>query len=196
MKKKTIAGFNITCIGDDRSYSYLPSRNGDTISDLISKHILKWIDKNFKNYSWLERGSDERQYCSAGIDLPIASIFRTKYGEYPEYHTSLDNLESVVTPKGLDGGYWAIRKAIEAIERNKKYITTVLCEPQMGKRGLYPTLSTKKSKEKIKLIMDLLSFCDGKNSLIDIAEALNIAIWNLYDVIDTLEKNDLISKID
>ena len=196
MKKKIIAGFNITCIGDDRSYSYLPSRNGDTISDLISKHILKWIDKNFKNYSWLERGSDERQYCSAGIDLPIASIFRTKYGEYPEYHTSLDNLESVVTPKGLDGGYWAIRKAIEAIERNKKYITTVLCEPQMGKRGLYPTLSTKKSKEKIKLIMDLLSFCDGKNSLIDIAEALNIAIWNLYDVIDTLEKNDLISKID
>jgi aminopeptidase-like protein len=196
MKKKTIAGFNITCIGDDRSYSYLPSRNGDTISDLISKHILKWIDKNFKSYSWLERGSDERQYCSAGIDLPIASIFRTKYGEYPEYHTSLDNLESVVTPKGLDGGYWAIRKAIEAIERNKKYITTVLCEPQMGKRGLYPTLSTKKSKEKIKLIMDLLSFCDGKNSLIDIAEALNIAIWNLYDVIDTLEKNDLISKVD
>ena len=196
MKKKTIAGFNITCIGDDRSYSYLPSRNGDTISDLISKHILKWIDKNFKSYSWLERGSDERQYCSAGIDLPIASIFRTKYGEYPEYHTSLDNLESVVTPKGLDGGYWAIRKAIEAIERNKKYITTVLCEPQMGKRGLYPTLSTKKSKEKIKLIMDLLSFCDGKNSLIDIAEALNIAIWNLYDVIDTLEKNGLISKID
>lgn len=196
MKKKTIAGFNITCIGDDRSYSYLPSRNGDTISDLISKHILKWIDKNFKSYSWLERGSDERQYCSAGIDLPIASIFRTKYGEYPEYHTSLDNLESVVTPKGLDGGYWAIRKAIEAIERNKKYITTVLCEPQMGKRGLYPTLSTKKSKEKIKLIMDFLSFCDGKNSLIDIAEALNIAIWNLYDVIDTLEKNDLISKVD
>jgi len=196
MKKKTIAGFNITCVGDDRSYSYLPSRNGDTISDLISKHILKWIDKNFKSYSWLERGSDERQYCSAGIDLPIASIFRTKYGEYPEYHTSLDNLERVVTPKGLDGGYWAIRKAIEAIERNKKYITTVLCEPQMGKRGLYPTLSTKKSKEKIKLIMDLLSFCDGKNSLIDIAEALNTAIWNLYDVIDTLEKNDLISKID
>jgi aminopeptidase-like protein len=196
MKKKTIAGFNITCIGDDRSYSYLPSRNGDTISDLILKHILKWIDKNFKSYNWLERGSDERQYCSAGIDLPIASIFRTKYGEYPEYHTSLDNLESVVTPKGLDGGYWAIRKAIEAIEKNKKYITTNLCEPQMGKRGLYPTLSTKKFKKKTKLIMDLLSFCDGKKSLIDIAEALNTPIWNLYDVIDILEKNDLISRID
>ena len=195
MKKKTIAGFNVTCVGDDRSYSYLPSRNGNTISDLISKHILKWIDKNFKSYSWLERGSDERQYCAPGIDLPIASIFRTKYGEYPEYHTSLDNLENVVTPKGLDGGYWVIRKAIEAIEKNKKYITTALCEPQMGKRGLYPTLSTKKSNEKIKLIMDLLSFCDGKNSLIDIAEALNTPIWNLYDVVDILEKNDLISNI-
>ena len=104
-------------------------------------------------------------------------------------------MENVVTPKGLDGGYWAIRKAIEAIEKNKKYITTALCEPQMSKRGLYPTLSTKKSNEKIKLIMDLLSFCDGKNSLIDIAEALNTPIWNLYDVVDILEKNDLISNI-
>ena len=141
MKKKIFAGFNVSCVGDDRAYSYLPSRNGKTLSDMIAKHVLKWIDPNFVEYSWLDRGSDERQYCAPGIDLPIASILRTKYGIYPEYHTSLDNLENVVTPKGLDGGYWAIRKAIEAIEKNKKYKTTILCEPQMSKRDLYPTLS-------------------------------------------------------
>ena len=161
MKKNVIAGFNVSCVGDERAYSFLPSRNGQTLSDNVAKHVLKHTDTNFKTYTWLDRGSDERQYCAPGIDLPIASIMRSKYGQYPEYHTSLDNLENLVTPKGLDGGYWALRRAIEAIEKNKKYQVSVLCEPQMGKRGLYPTLSTKKSKEKVKLMMDLMSLCDG-----------------------------------
>ena len=192
MKNKIFAGFNVTCVGDDRAYSYLPSRNGKTISDMIAKHVLKWIDPNFIKYSWLDRGSDERQYCAPGIDLPIASILRTKYGRYPEYHTSLDNLENVVTPKGLDGGYWAIRKAIEAIERNKKYKVTVLCEPQMGKRGLYPTLSTKGTNKEVLLMMNFISFCDGQTSLLEIAESLNLPIWELYELVDKLESHSLI----
>ena len=192
MKNKIFAGFNVSCVGDDRAYSYLPSRNGKTISDLIAKHVLKWIDPNFVKYSWFDRGSDERQYCSPGIDLPIASILRTKFGRYPEYHTSLDNLENVVTPKGLDGGYWAIRKAIEAIEKNKKYKITVLCEPQMGKRGLYPTLSTKGTNKEVLLMMNFISFCDGQTSLLEIAESLNLPIWELYELVDKLESHSLI----
>jgi len=155
--------------------------------------VLKWIDPNFIEYSWLDRGSDERQYCAPGIDLPIASILRTKYGKYPEYHTSLDNLENVVTPQGLDGGYWAIRKALEAIERNKKYKTTVLCEPQMGERGLYPTLSTKDLDKEVKLMMNFISFCDGQVSLFEIAENLNLPIWELYELVDKLESHRLVS---
>ncbi len=193
MKDKIYAGFNVSCVGDDRAYSYLPSRNGKTISDMIAKHVLKWIDPNFIEYSWLDRGSDERQYCAPGIDLPIASILRTKYGKYPEYHTSLDNLENVVTPQGLDGGYWAIRKALEAIERNKKYKITVLCEPQMGERGLYPTLSTKAINKEVKLMMNFISFCDGQVSLLEIAENLNLPIWELYELVDKLESHKLIS---
>ena len=193
MKKKIFAGFNVSCVGDDRAYSYLPSRNGNTISDIIAKHVLKWTSKNFIEYTWLERGSDERQYCAPGIDLPIASIFRTKYGKYPEYHTSLDNLEKVVTPKGLEGGYWAIRRAIEAIEKNKYYKTTILCEPQMGKRGLYPTLSIKRKNENyLSLMMNLISLCDGQLSLLEIAENLNLPIWELYGVVDLLISHNLI----
>ena len=193
MKKNIFAGFNVSCVGDNRAYSFLPSRNGNTISDYIAKHILKWIEPNYVSYSWLDRGSDERQYCAPGIDLPIASILRTKYGKYPEYHTSLDNLENVVTPKGLDGGYWAIRKAIEAMERNKKYKITVLCEPQMGKRGLYPTLSTKEINEEVDLMMNCISLCDGQTSLLEIAEYLNLPIWDLYELVDKLESHSLIS---
>lgn len=192
MKKKIIAGFNISCVGDDRSYSYLPSRNGKTMSDLVAKHVLSWTDPNYVSYSWLDRGSDERQYCAPGIDLPIASIMRTKYGEYPEYHTSLDDLDNVVTPKGLDGGYWALRRSIEAIEKNKKYKVKILCEPLMSKRGLYPTLSTKNSDDTVRLTMNTLSYCDGKNSLIEIAEKLNVPIWQLYETVNKLEKHKLI----
>ena len=192
MKDKIIAGYNVTCVGDDRAYSFIPSRNGKTISDKIGKHVLKWIDSNFIQYSWLDRGSDERQYCSPGIDLPIASILRTKYGEYDEYHTSLDDLENVVTPKGLNGGYWAIRKAIEAIEKNKKYKVSVKCEPQMSKRGLYPTLSTKEFDNKVKLMMDFISFSDGECSLLEIAGNLNVPMWDLYDIVQNLESHNLI----
>tara|TARA_A100000164_G_scaffold325364_1_gene310402 strand:- start:616 stop:1896 length:1281 start_codon:yes stop_codon:yes gene_type:complete len=192
MKKKIFAGFNVSCVGDEKAYSYVPSRNGKTISDLVARHVLKHIDSNFIEYSWLDRGSDERQYCAPGIDLPIASILRSKYGKYPEYHTSLDNLKNVVTPKGLYGGYWAIRKALEAIEKNKKYIVTVLCEPQMSKRGLYYNDTLKKSNKEIKLMMDLISLCDGENSLLEIAEILKMPIWELYKSVDELIDNKVI----
>ena len=142
LKRNVVAGFNVTCIGDDRAYSYLPSRQANTLSDKAALHVLKYMQPEFVSYSFLDRGSDERQYCSPGIDLPVCSIMRTKYGRYPEYHTSLDDL-SLVTPTGLFGGYEVLVKAIECLEMDELLSSTVLCEPQLGKRGLYPTISTR-----------------------------------------------------
>nr|HEN5518479.1 DUF4910 domain-containing protein [Legionella pneumophila] len=192
LKSHVIGGFNITCIGDDRTYSYLPSRNGSTLSDIIAKHVLKHIYPDFKSYSWSDRGSDERQYCAPGIDLPIASIMRTKYGEYLEYHTSLDDLINVVTPTGLEGGYNALKLAIEALEWNCYPKITVLGEPQLGKRGLYPTLSTKTSGQEVQLMMDFISWSDGVSSLIEIADKCKVPIWNLYPIILKLMEHDLL----
>ena len=93
----------MTCIGDNRNFSLLESKNKNSLSNIVAKFVLK-SKKNVKIFSWLQRGGDERQFCSQGIDLPIASIMRTKYGEYPEYHTSLDTIGKVVTIKGLRGG--------------------------------------------------------------------------------------------
>ncbi len=191
LKQQVKAGFNITCIGDDRSYSYLPSRDGNTLSDRAALHVLKHIDPKFKRHSWLDRGSDERQYCSPGVDLPIATIMRTKYGEFPEYHTSLDDL-NFVTPKGLGGGFSALRQAIEVIESNVFLKSTVLCEPQLGKRGLYPTLSTKESAQKVRAMMNLVSYCDGEHDLLDIAEIIGEPVGKLVDILKPLMAHGLI----
>jgi aminopeptidase-like protein len=192
LQANVIAGFNVTCVGDNRNYSYLPSRNGMTLSDEVAKHVLKNLAPEFRAFSWSDRGSDERQYCAPGVDLPIASIMRTKYGEYEEYHTSLDSLHEVVTPDGLEGGFNAIWRAIEAIERNCVPRVKVLCEPQLGRRSLYPTLSSGKPGRDLKLMMDLITWSDGNHDLIQISDLCKCAIWDLYPIIDKLVEHDLL----
>ena len=195
LKKYVVAGFNITCIGDERCFSFLPSRDGNTLSDQVALHVLKYISADFRRYTWLDRGSDERQYCSPGVDLPIATIMRSKYGEYPEYHTSLDDL-SLITPLGLEGGYSTLKKAIEIIENNVTPKINVLGEPQLGRRGLYPTISTKKSGLEVRSMMNLISYCDGKHSLLEIAKSIEEPFWNLEPMINKLIDNNLVSIVD
>lgn len=191
MKERTAAGFNITCIGDDRVYSYLPSRDGSTLADRAALHVLGHIEPGFKRYSYLDRGSDERQYCSPGADLPVASVMRSKYHEYPEYHTSLDDL-SLVTGTGLYGGYVALRRCIEAVEANHVYRSTVLCEPQLGRRGLYPNLSIKGPKISARTLTNILAYCDGGNDLLTIAELLGVPVWELAHGVEKLQTEGLL----
>jgi len=192
MKKNIIAGFNITTIGDDRSYSYIPTRYGNTLSDKVSKHILQ--DIAYVEYTFLDRGSDERQYCSPGVDLPVATICRTKYGQYPEYHTSLDDL-TVISPDGLYGGYDKIRKAIELLEYNNYYKVNVFCEPQLGKRGLYPTISTKTSAAAVRTMMNFIAYADGNNDLIDIANIIGTQAEELFEIVEKMKKANLIEAV-
>ncbi|WP_342655037.1 DUF4910 domain-containing protein [Pseudomonas sp. F3-2] len=194
LKDYVVAGFNVSCIGDDRCYSYLPSRNGKTLSDRAAKHALRFIDPDFKHYSWMDRGSDERQYCSPGVDLPIATIMRSKYGEYPEYHTSLDDL-TLVTPSGLAGGFAALRDALEIIEGDTTLRCTVMCEPQLGKRGLYPTISTKDTGPQVRTMMGLISYCDGDLSLLEIAEKIGEPFRKLQALVGPLLENGLLEKV-
>ena len=195
LKVNVIAGFNITCVGDDRCYSFMPSRNGSTLADRVGKHVLSNIDSDYQQYTWLDRGSDERQYCAPGVDLPIATIMRSKYGEYPEYHTSLDDL-SLISPAGLRGGLNAFIKAIEAIEFNFYPKVNVLGEPQLGKRGLYPETSTLESTDAVRTLMDFITYADGTIDLLEIAEKINIPIWELYESVEILVDHGLISALE
>lgn len=194
MRQFIIAGFVITCVGDDRGYSYLPSRNGRTLSDRITEHVLKNYVANYMSFSFLERGSDERQYCSPGIELPVCSVSRTKYAEYPEYHTSLDDL-SLVTATGLQGGFEVLQKCIQLIEANRFYRITTLCEPQLGKRGLYPLLSTKETKKIMKNMMNILAYADGSLDLIELAEKIDCDALRCAEILAELEVAKLVVKL-
>ena len=192
LKEKVIAGFILTCVGDERNYSYLASRYGNTLADKIALNILENEIKEFKKYSYLIRGSDERQYCAPGIDLPICSVMRTKYAQYSEYHTSLDNFD-VVTAKGLEGAYNLYIKMIEVLENNFKYKVTVLGEPQLGKRGLYPTECTPTTDYSLAfLYRNFLAYADGNNDLIDIANILGVSAYRLVDIAKLFLKENLI----
>ena len=191
MRKNVVAGFNLSCVGDDRAYSYLPSRRGDTLADRAALHVLGHLQPDFVSYTFLDRGSDERQYCSPGIDLPVCSIMRTKYGRYPEYHTSLDDL-TLVTPSGLAGAYGVLKRTIECLETNEVLRTTVCCEPQLGKRGLYPTISTKESGSSVRDMMNLLAYADGTCDLIEIAETIAVPLWKISEVVRQLRAAGLL----
>jgi aminopeptidase-like protein len=195
LQKKIIAGYVLTCVGDERCFSFIPSRNGNTLSDSVARHVLSHISPDYKKYTFLDRGSDERQYCSPGVDLPIASITRSKYLEYSEYHTSLDNLD-FVTQSGLEGSLNAYQKVIKCIENNFVIQSTVLCEPQLGRRGLYPKFTTKNSIHDVKNIKNLIAYADGSNSLLDISNLIGVPLWDLTPLLDDLIQKKLIKIVE
>ena len=196
MKAKTIAGFVLTCVGDDRSYSYMPSRSGDLLADKVALHVLNKKIKKYKEYSFLDRGSDERQYCAPGVDLPVCSIMRSKYGEYPEYHTSLDNL-NLVSSDGFQGSFDAHIDMLKILESNNKYMATCLGEPQLGKRNLRQTSGAGKGLAPNFLnISHFLAYADGNLDLIDIANILDIYALDLLPIVNKLLENDLIKSVD
>jgi aminopeptidase-like protein len=169
----------------------MPSRRGDTRSDRIARHVLRHLAPSFKEYSFLERGSDERQYCSPGVDLPIASVMRSKYATFPEYHTSLDDM-NFVTPRGLADALVVYQQLVEALEADCTPVYRVLCEPKMSDRGLRPTLGKRGSADAGKLMMNLLAYADGEHSLLAIAEKLGEPIWELRRAADVLASFDLL----
>ncbi len=195
LQQDLIAGFVLTCIGDDRCYSYLSTRQQDTLADRVARHVLGHIAPDYKRYSYFHRGSDERQYNSPGADLPVCSIMRSKYGAYPEYHTSDDDL-SLISPSGLMGGFEVVRHCIECLEANGKYRVTTVCEPQLGKYDLYASVSTEENWKLAEDTNNLVGYCDGHVDLIDVAEAIGRPLWELIPALTELRAHGLIETVE
>ncbi len=193
MQENMLAGFVLTCIGDEGDFSYIPSRYGDNLADKVASCVLKHSVKRFKEYSFLDRGSDERQYCSPFVDLPVCSVTKTKYGEFPEYHTSLDNMD-FISAKGLGDSFEFYKTCIEALEFNDYYSIQCLCEPQLGKRGLYPTLSYKGSAEATRHMRNTIAYLDGKNDIFDICNLIHADVKTVIETIQLLANAKLCEK--
>ena len=191
LQKYVKAGFVLSCIGDEGDYSCVHSPYNNTLTDKIVTHVLKHITDDPKEYSFLERGSDEKQFCAPNVDLPVCTLSRTKFGKFNQYHTSNDNLD-FVTAEGLKGGFEYVKKCIDILENNNIYKIKTVGEPQLGKYGLYPTISQKGSADYTRNLTNIIAYLNGKNTILDIAEILNVPFNEVMNIIDKLNNKKII----
>ncbi len=196
LRERVRAGWVLTCLGDERAYSYVPSRYGTTLADAVSLQAVDELGIDCIRYSFLDRGSDERQYCSPGADLPVASLMRSKYGQYSEYHTSLDDLD-LVTPAGLQGGLDLLAHAVRIVESNRTWQATQPGEPQLGRRGLYPTTSTRSSggQADVRSMMNVLAYLDGTNDALAVAQIVGQPVAQVAATAALLERAGVVREL-
>ncbi|HLC75395.1 MAG TPA: DUF4910 domain-containing protein [Candidatus Nanoarchaeia archaeon] len=188
-------GIVLTCIGDKGNLTYKRSRKGNTMIDKIMEKVLKDEKVPHTVIDFFPNGSDERQFCSPGFNLPVGSLMRTAYGKYPEYHSSADNF-TIMSEESLEQALHIMIKAVDAIESNKVYINTnPFCEPNLGKRNLYPAIGAgKKSSTQLEAIKWVLNFSDGQHDLIDIAIRSGMTFSDIAAVIPLLREAGLLKE--
>ncbi len=194
LKNDILAGFIINCAGDEKNYSFVHSPEKNTFADEIMKSSFIGL-KTKTIYEFKDRSSDERQYCSPGIELPVCSYSRSKAGSktFPEYHSSLDNF-SLVTKKGLEGSFEIFKNIIDIFELTLFPKSKTKCEPFLTKKNLYPTLSTKRHIDyELKNLLDFLAYSNGKRSVFQISNILNLEIKSCLEILKKLTKHDLIT---
>ena len=193
MKKNTIGGYVITCVGDEGEFTYLKTRNENQFIDKITLYILNQKKINYKIRDYITCGSDERQYNYPGIDLNIGSLMKSKYGEFNEYHTSADNLD-FVTEKGINESYNMYIDCFSLIENNHIYNNRILCEPFLTKYNLYESIGSSRYKGFFHNLSSLLKYFDSKNDLIDISLKTNFSIEIIYKIVEILLDKNIIYK--
>ena len=183
-----VGGLVVSCVGLDSKYVYKQSKNPDSALDRIAANILQHkVGDNFEVIPFFPKGSDERQYCSPGFNYMVGSLTRGMYYRYPEYHSSLDN-KSLISFDAMVQTADIYESILKGIELDQFYINNEpYGEPQLGRRGLYPSLSKRDQREKVMdEMMWLLSYSDGQTPLIEIAEKSGICILDFEKSIATL----------
>ena len=182
-------GLVLACVGDPGKFTYVQSRSGGVQIDRAFAHVLEHSQKEYEIRPFKPEGYDQRQYCSPGINLPVGSLMRTPYNEFPEYHTSADDL-SFVTPDALAGTIDMILSGLFVLENDHAYMNlSPKGEPHLGRRGLYG--------QACKLgLWWLLNLSDGQHSLLDIAERSGVAFEKLKQGADELVRVGLLERIE
>ena len=190
---KVICGFNLSCCGDNNRYTHIQSPFGDNLADKALEAALIG-KKNVISKTFLERGSDERQYCSPMVNLPLCGFSRSKFGDYKEYHTNLDNL-NFISEEGLQGSFEVIKSIIDAFEFGLYPICLTLGEPQLGKRGLYKNFYLNKEgtiRDEIGIRKDIIAYSNGRTSIFEIAIHIKVPLSLVLKELKLLNSYNLI----
>jgi hypothetical protein len=193
LKTNLKAGYVVTCCGDAGDFTYKRSRRITSEADVVAEHVLAYSGNKYTILPFAIGGSDERQYCSPGFNLPVGSFIRTKYQEYKEYHTSLDNKDFI----SFDAMYETINMifdVVKALEINEKYMGSIQhCEAQLGRRGLYSNLGGLKNRSnELSNRLHFLNYADGEHTLREVAELSNQSMLNFEKEIQLLKDHGLI----
>lgn len=194
-KEKLKGGVVITCCGDKGQFTLKKSRSESYFNSVFKNILNNRTAGNYNELDFFPMGSDERQYCSPGFDLPMVCLTRTMYGEYEEYHTSKDD-KSVIDFSALEDYILLLKELVDSIELDDYYENeSPYGEPQLGKRGLYPTLMKIEDRgESHKRLLYLLNYSDGKHSVLDIANKMNTTVLSFRNEIQSLVTKDLLKK--
>lgn len=194
LRKQLDAGYVLTCCGDSGHFTYKRSRKENTLADRAAEHVLHHHYPGSEVIDFAIGGSDERQYCSAGFNLPVGSLMRTPYKKFKEYHTSLDN-KSFISFEALSNTVDAYFTIFRVLELNDNYKTTMpWCEPQLGKRGLYPDKGghLQANADFTFNLLHFLSYADGERELIEVADKRGCSVLSFGEVIAACRKNGLL----
>ena len=187
-------GLVITCAGDSGKSTYKKSRRGNAVIDIVVEKVLKDSGQDYRMIDFFPLGSDERQFSSPAFNMPVGVLMRTPYGEFKEYHTSMDNLD-FINPSSLADSLEKCVKISYILENNRTCLNLFpRCEPNLGKRNLYRTASMGFKNIKINEVAYfwILNFSDGCNSLLDIAMRAHIPFREIKIAADVLLEAGLI----
>jgi aminopeptidase-like protein len=188
-------GLVLTGLGDAGKMTYKKSRQGQAEIDQAMVHVLRHSGDAYTVQDFSPYGYDERQFCSPGFNLAVGCVMRTPHGQYPEYHSSADNLE-FVKEKSLAQSYAHCLSTFELLEKNRVYLSqNPKCEPQLGRRGLYRAVAGQQDKQSRELAMLwVLNGSDGTQTLLDIAERADLPFSAIEEAAEPLVKVGLLKE--
>jgi aminopeptidase-like protein len=190
---KIVAGLVIACVGDPGPVTYKRSRRRDALVDRAGAHIILNADRG-RVIDFVPWGWDERQFNSPGFDLPIGCLTRSLEGEFPEYHSSADDLE-LIRPEHLEDSLRAVLGIVDVLERDRRYLNlSPKGEPQLGKRGLYRGAGGPSPTEDQLALLWLLNQSDGTHSLLDIAEQSELSFAEVHRAAEALVEAKLLAE--
>jgi aminopeptidase-like protein len=189
-------GLVVTGAGDRGPLTYKRSRQGTADVDRAAACVLRDTGRAHDVIDFSPYGYDERQFCSPGFDLPVGRIGRTPHGEYPEYHTSADDLDFVDSGQLADA-FTSLLDLVDVLEGNRRYRNTnPKCEPQLGRRGLYRSIGATIDRAAAEMgLLWVLNLSDGEHDLLAVAERSGLPFSAIRHAADALLEHGLLEPL-